>query len=258
MTGGAFSPRKVFQSEKCTGCGICSLVCPASAIRVDEQGKVVSFSASCIGCGHCGCYCPENCYGLPRSPLHDNLPSEDQIQSLFKSRRSTRRFTDREIDETVLSSLLATVGFSPTGRNAGGITVQVILGRSEINRLVLNPVVKVVKFLDCCRLLTIMAGPARPFLRKLKQGEDIINWNAPCMLLFRVPASNPTGRSDTVIAATMVSLKAEAMGLGSFWNGVVQMLSPFLPVKKCSAVLCVGYPALKKFQSVPPREWSRS
>ncbi len=251
-----FRPGHRFVSEKCTGCGICSCVCPADAVETTDSGKVVSFASTCIGCAHCGCYCPENCFDLPKEH-HGKLPQEDEIQNLYEGRRSTRRFSEKQIDEAVLSSLLEPVGFAPTGRNAQGITVEVVLGRKSIQRRILNPLVKLIRFLDCFRLLSLVSGSARGSVKKLREGEDIITWKAPCVLLFRAPITNITGKTDAVIAATMVSIKAEAMGLGSFWNGVVQMVSPVLSVKRCHAVLCVGYPSLKKYQHVPAREWTR-
>lgn len=251
-----FKPEQRFMSEKCTGCGICSRVCPEDAVQTIDSGKVVSFASTCIECGHCGCYCPSNCFDLPKEE-HDKMPREDQIQNLYENRRSTRKFMEKELDEVVISSLIEPTGFAPTGQNAQRITVDVILGRKNIQKLILNPLMKLVRVLDCFRLLTLVSGPARGIVKKLREGEDIITWKAPCVLLFRAPAGNVTGKTDAIIAATMVSIKAESMGLGSFWNGVVQMASPILRVKRCHAVLCVGYPALKKYQHIPAREWIR-
>ena len=252
-----FKPYERFNRTKCNSCGICVSVCPASAIETDSSGRITSFTSSCIGCAHCGCYCPLNCFELPLNQL-DTIPSEEQIQNLYEARRSTRKFLNRNIDEETLRSLLEPVGFSPTGQNAQGITVDVLLGRESIDRLILNPIVKLIRILDCFRLLTLVSGSAGKFIKKLRNGEDIICWNAPCVLLFRAPAGNVTGKTDAVIAATTVSIKAEALGLGSFWNGVVQMTSLFLPIKKSHAVLCIGYPALKRYQQVPERNWNRS
>jgi NAD-dependent dihydropyrimidine dehydrogenase PreA subunit/nitroreductase len=249
-----FSPGQSFESVKCTACGICSLVCPEDSIRTGESGFVISFESTCIGCGHCGCYCPSNCFGLPEENL-GSIPKEKQLQNLFESRRSVRHFQEKPVEQAVISTLLEPVGFSPTGQNARGITVEVILGRDRIQKLVVDPLVKMVRILDSFRLLSAFAGRSGAAVRKIRNGEDVITWNAPCVLLFRAPAGNITGKTDAVIAAAMVSVKAEAMGLGTFWNGVVQVASIFLKVKRSHAVLCVGYPLLKKYQRVPEREW---
>jgi len=249
-----FNPKQSFKSTSCNACGICSLVCPEDSIRTDESDFVVSFESTCIGCGHCGCYCPSNCFSLPEES-HGNIPEQEQLQNLFETRRSVRHFQEKPVDEAVIRSLLEPVGFSPTGQNAQGITVEVISGRSTIRKLVVDPLVKMVRILDCFRLLSVFAGKSRGAVAKIRNGEDIITWNAPCILLFRAPAGNVTGKTDAVIAATMVSIKAETLGLGTFWNGVVQIASVFLKIKRSHAVLCVGYPLLKKYQRIPERNW---
>lgn len=43
--------------DNCVGCGECELVCPASAIRI-ENGKAVLDGALCIGCASCVAACP--------------------------------------------------------------------------------------------------------------------------------------------------------------------------------------------------------
>lgn len=251
-----FKPEERFLGKSCTACGICSSLCPENAIVTDSSGRVVSFSSACIGCANCGCYCPANCYDLPAERC-GAIPLESHIQNLYEGRRSTRRFLEKQIDESVISTLLDAVGFAPTGQNAQRITVDVIQGEDAISKLIVRPFAKFVKILDCCRILSLFAGANRGAVNKIRRGEDVITWKAPCVLLFRAPTGNVTGKTDSIIAATMVSIKAEAMGLGILWNGVVQMASPILRVKRCHAALCVGYPLLKKYQHVPAREWTR-
>jgi heterodisulfide reductase subunit A len=49
----------VVSAEKCTGCGMCTRVCPYHAIIVDkERKKAEVIEAACSGCGVCGAECP--------------------------------------------------------------------------------------------------------------------------------------------------------------------------------------------------------
>jgi heterodisulfide reductase subunit A len=49
----------VISPEKCTGCGMCTRVCPYHAITVNkERKKAEVIAAACSGCGVCGAECP--------------------------------------------------------------------------------------------------------------------------------------------------------------------------------------------------------
>jgi len=45
--------------DKCTGCGLCTKVCPYNAITVNKETKKAEVvEAACAGCGTCGAECP--------------------------------------------------------------------------------------------------------------------------------------------------------------------------------------------------------
>ena len=47
--------------DKCTGCQMCTKVCPFNAIKaIPEKKKVELIEAACAGCGTCGAECPFN------------------------------------------------------------------------------------------------------------------------------------------------------------------------------------------------------
>ncbi len=51
------------RSERCTGCGICMSVCPASCIEIIDSGMNFTGTASvieglCTGCNFCAIDCP--------------------------------------------------------------------------------------------------------------------------------------------------------------------------------------------------------
>jgi 2-oxoacid:acceptor oxidoreductase delta subunit (pyruvate/2-ketoisovalerate family) len=51
-------PRPVIDEEECTGCGICTEVCPNEVLDLEEGIAVVVDEEACDGCGLCAEECP--------------------------------------------------------------------------------------------------------------------------------------------------------------------------------------------------------
>ncbi len=45
-------------TEKCTGCTVCTTVCPAGVISGDKKKQHIIDSRYCVNCGACGRICP--------------------------------------------------------------------------------------------------------------------------------------------------------------------------------------------------------
>jgi len=56
--------KPVWDKEKCVKCGICSLFCPDSAVRMDEEGHYQADLDYCKGCGLCSHQCPTGCISM--------------------------------------------------------------------------------------------------------------------------------------------------------------------------------------------------
>lgn len=44
--------------ERCTGCGMCTVVCPHGVFRIDQKKARILDREACIECGACALNCP--------------------------------------------------------------------------------------------------------------------------------------------------------------------------------------------------------
>jgi len=66
-TRGVLAPSRFaarVNGDECTGCGLCSEVCPMDAVAVGDSGVAVVTGDACIGCGLCANACPAGAVGL--------------------------------------------------------------------------------------------------------------------------------------------------------------------------------------------------
>ncbi len=254
-------PEVRFRRTLCTGCGTCAAVCPTGAASMEEGGPAFD-RGSCISCGHCGAYCPVNAFGLEPLPAPAEACSPEGLEALLERRRSTRIFMTEPPSDGELERVLETVSSSPTGVNAQGLTVRVHRGEEEVREL-LRPVASACRLLVRLRL-TFLLGAYSRFARQLASGADPLFRGAPVVLFVFVPRRNPTGGEDGAIAASLMMLMAESIGLGTLWNGAARKLYPFFRRwhegaprgSSPKAVLCLGRRELPPRWSVPPRHVS--
>lgn len=257
-----FSPEEALNPAACDGCGLCAEVCPTLAVRMRRDGVPDFDSPACIGCAHCAAHCPANAFGMDRAAPDPCGPAE--LDGILRMRRSVRVFSRRQPSEETLRELCDSVlPYSPTGTNSCGLDVRLV-GRPVLEEMV-RRARRPARALAALRLLRPLAGllGMADAARRFAAGEDLIFRGAPAAAFVFSRRGSSTGREDGVIAATLLSLRARTMGLGTLWNGVALWLYRLMPGwrlpnaggRRLSAVMCIGYPALTPRWEVPPRPY---
>ena len=266
----------------CKQCGQCAGICPAQVLAV-ENGHVCIRDDSpfgCVACGHCMMVCPEGSITvtgrgispddlLPLPPRED-VASADALAALMQSRRSMRRFEDRDVAPELLERVVEMAESAPMGIPPWDVGCVVIRGRDKVGELAAKLIEGYEGFLKIFRpwVLTAMRpfvrretyDQFRHFIRPLAQtyvrahreGRDVLLWQAPAVLIFH--HSRYAEATDAAIACTYAMLAAESLGLG---NTIIGGAPPILQRNKslCDSLgvpgghtpaftLIVGHPAI--------------
>ena len=143
----------IVENEKCIGCGLCAKICHEQCIRL-EGGKdsptVQIDHALCSTCVQCIAICPRRALSWNgKSPMifkGDQLPFIDQLEELFKQRRTVRYFRHSKINRDTLEEIIQTGTYAPTNNyNLRAIVVD----DPEIMRLFDHMIMRFVSRIYC-------------------------------------------------------------------------------------------------------------
>jgi ferredoxin len=106
---------------RCTACGLCETICHEHCIKL-VQGASAAVPrvdrSVCSECTQCIAICPRQALSLngtePVRFDRGKLPSPDQMEELFKERRTIRRFKPRSIRAEVLTKIAEIGKHAPT------------------------------------------------------------------------------------------------------------------------------------------------
>ena len=102
---------------KCSRCGLCADVCHESCITLVQDGPRID-QALCSTCTQCVAICPKQALAwngvAPTVFERHRLPAAEQLDELFKERRSIRRFKRDKIDRTLLAEIVSHGIYAPT------------------------------------------------------------------------------------------------------------------------------------------------
>ena len=267
--------------ETCTKCKLCVEVCPARIFQQESMKEFpnVVFEKSCLVCGHCVAICPQDAVihsGYPAEKVaginEDLIPSEEQLFELIKSRRSIREFKDEPIEREVIEKIIDAARLAPTAQNNQSTHYLVIQDKetldgvrelsykymAKIIKMLQNPIQKTILRITFGRQIEIAIRKLdefKRFLQGLDEGQDLILWGAPCVIIFHAKARDAMSDANTNLALQNAALMCHAMKLGGFYTGYVvvlsnkdKRLSEYLKIPKGHKIyggLAIGYPKFK-------------
>lgn len=253
--------------EKCDKCNFCIEACPVGLIEMGDNQIPVPIEGAaeiCENCGHCVAVCPHGALSLStmapeQLPLtnQDLLPTFEQTEQSFSSRRSIRAFKEKQIEKEVLTKLITAATYSATGMNAQRINWLIYADRDEIQKLA---------EITSKWMLSFQKTLSPSFLQRIVEqslkiwdsGNDALCRKAPHLIV----AHSSGGTNDCIIALTQLSLAAPALGIGTCWAGWVMAAAKSFPAMQeflslpeghtCNGAMMLGYPKYK-YPRIPLR-----
>jgi len=260
----------VIDLSNCTRCLKCVKDCPAIAITI-ETGAIAD---TCIHCGHCIAICPEQTVFPEKGeiiPLRPHSVTAEDFSLFTAGIRSCRSYLSKEVPEELLMQLAANIKHYPSASNARPLQLSIVRTPEKIqllNRLTEESLIRLFSFVTSPFVGPLIKLFAQnmdlkklkrykdSFLEKRKVNDSMICHHAPAVILFHGPVTKSgMVEADANIWATYTSLHANAMGLGTCFNGFIvkafgknskQNHHFGIPsANRIYAALLVGYPKVK-------------
>ena len=106
----------VVDENRCTACGTCVKICHEHCISLVEGAARID-DRFCSTCTQCVAICPQQALswdGLPPAAYDPaRLPSVEQLDELFKQRRTIRSFKNEPLDRALLLEIVHTAAYAP-------------------------------------------------------------------------------------------------------------------------------------------------
>jgi nitroreductase/NAD-dependent dihydropyrimidine dehydrogenase PreA subunit len=283
---------------RCKKDGLCASVCPKRVFVQREKLTIPELvgKESCIACGHCVAICRQDAIGHSEFPPTviqtiqvDEMPTEEQVMTLLKSRRSIRAFRDKPLARETIESIIDGARFAPSGHNSQSTEYLVVQDKAVLHQ-VSAMVIDYLKFEirrfgnPLFRTLTLLGNREKaesglheiPGFKRMiglfESGADPILNGAPVLLASHAPRTVGFADVNAQLALQNASLVAHSLGIGNFytgwvlapcrapmaraWNRRIPDLIGIPPGNELYGALALGYP-IPRFKNMIERKLPR-
>jgi nitroreductase len=272
----------VVDREKCTGCGLCVKICHEHGIVLADGAPSINAEV-CSTCAQCIAVCPQRGLSWNQVPPtafdRAQLPSPEQLDELFRERRTTRFFKKDKIDRALLQEAVGRAIYAPTENfHLRAIVADDAVIIAELEEALMALTRKLYKLLSP-RFLVYLARPmgfAHTYLRTMAKLEATVERghvfvSPPAAYIFiigdkRIPLSDAS--AQYALANVMYYAQAKGLGCGLSGNGPLffdknRTVRKRLGLHKRENILgtlLVGYPAMRFANTVSgkamPIQWN--
>ena len=234
-------------SNRCKKDGLCARVCPKGIFVQREKLTIPELmnEDGCIACGHCVAICPQDaiCHSeFPSTEIRtiqvEEMPTEEQVMTLLKTRRSIRAFRDKPLARETIERIIDGARFAPSGHNSQSTQYLVVQDRTVLNQ-VSAMVIEYLKFEirrfanPLFRTLALLADRElaesglhevpnfKRVTRLFESGADPILYGAPVLLAFHARRTDGFADINAQLALQNASFVAHSLGIGHFYTGWV-------------------------------------
>ena len=250
--------------EQCVNCHNCINICSRGLFNEEEQNKIIFQDPLniCNLCGHCIAGCPEDAIQYEKigqansfegiNKLETFIPYEN-FYNFLAAHRSIRRYKIEKVPNDVLIKIFNAMQCAPTARNMRSESYAILSDEEEI--MALSDAVQ--------DEISKTSGLKEIYAERLTEAKKIfkspIFFDAPHVIIVASRFDNEMEVTNIGIIVTYGRLAAQALGLGTCWNGLTQWaMGANNAIKRMTGVrgkkfgvFMVGYPDTTFYRTAP-------
>jgi ferredoxin len=255
-------------ADKCAQCGRCVKICHEHCMALVDHTVAIDRHL-CSTCTQCVAVCPEQALswnGVTPVPYDDSrLPSAEQLDELFKQRRTIRFVKEEKIDRALLEEIVGYGIYAPTNDyDLRAIVVDEDEIMAELDRVHVQYTMRIHKFLYRTRIVSPLARvfgvassfeQARPKVEAIAEARRSYD-SPPAAIVFivgnkRVPLSVESAQyslANMIYYAQVKGIGSRLWGPGQIFYDRSRTIRKRLGLQKREHILgtvFLGYPAVK-------------